>query len=168
MPVAVSFSDLVVDTASIPTKTNTFFGNWTHPKPLPTPAQVRASNLESGVLVLGQKVELTILCFTDLRLVVKFGRRASISEGQALWTLARYCPQVPVPEVYGWCQDKEETFLYMEYLDGRTLRTCLDTFTNEELQDIAAQIKSMMECMRCLLQPPKDMFIGGPKFIFRC
>ncbi|KAJ7508641.1 kinase-like domain-containing protein [Mycena galericulata] len=130
-------TDIVVDDTSISTKPNTFFDNWSHPKPLPTPAQIRAINLESkldsSILVLRQRGNCTVLCFIDRGLVVKYGH-ISVSEGQTLWILARYCPQVAVPAVYGWCQDEGETFVYMEYLDGRTLRTCLDTFTDEELR----------------------------------
>ncbi|KAJ7766852.1 kinase-like domain-containing protein [Mycena metata] len=76
--------------------------------------------------------------------------------------LKRHSPQVRVPEVYGWCRDEEETFIYMEYLDGRTLQSCLDQLTDDELQDIAAQMASMLRGVRSLRQPPQDIFIGSP------
>ncbi|KAJ7672547.1 kinase-like domain-containing protein [Mycena polygramma] len=152
----------VVDIACIPSAPNIFLGNWTHPKPLPTVIEVRAAKLDTSVVVLDEGTDYDILCFPDRRLVVKFGRRVSISEGQTLWMLARYCPQVPVPKVYGWCQDGGECFVYMEYLEGRTLRACLDTFSDKELRDVAAQLRPMVRCIRRLRQPRGHTFIGSP------
>lgn len=44
-----------------------------------------------------------VLYLHDLGLVIKHGPRTTISEGQTLWVLAKYCPQVRIPTVYG-CQ----------------------------------------------------------------
>ncbi|KAJ6464142.1 hypothetical protein C8R47DRAFT_1224854 [Mycena vitilis] len=50
----------------------------------------------------------------------------------------------------------------MEYLEGRTLRSCLDTFSDEDLRDVAAQLRTVLECIRRLRQPRGHTFIGPP------
>ncbi|KAJ7481460.1 kinase-like domain-containing protein [Mycena latifolia] len=149
-----------VDSSLIPNEA-VVFDNWTRSNPLPTPAEVRTASPDFAV-PLAIKFRHKVLHFPNLGLVVKYGRDISISEGQTLWVLKKHCPQVRVPEVYGWCQDEEgETFLYMEYLEGRTLESCIETLADEELRAVAVQVALMMRDVRSLRQSPgSDIFVG--------
>jgi hypothetical protein len=67
---------------------------------LPSPTIVRA-NQRPGYL--GESLTVR---FEALNLLVKYGKEITIAEGQCLWAIRRLLPyQVPVPEVYGWCQE---------------------------------------------------------------
>jgi hypothetical protein len=59
--------------------------------------------------------------FRSMNLLVKYGKLGSYAEAQCLWAIKRFLPEIPVPEVYGWCQDGEEVFIYMELVQGVTL-----------------------------------------------
>jgi aminoglycoside phosphotransferase len=64
--------------------------------------------------------------FNDLGLFAKLGKapRVTIAEGQTLWALRQLAPIVPVPEIYGWAQDGDVTYLYMELVQGVTIHGC--------------------------------------------
>ncbi|PPQ91082.1 hypothetical protein CVT25_011514, partial [Psilocybe cyanescens] len=51
-PPSLSPSDIVLDPAILPRNPTTFFDNWPHAKPLPTPAQIRSSTFDSTFHVL--------------------------------------------------------------------------------------------------------------------
>src|SRR5271163_747194 len=92
---------------------STFFRQGTKPRQLPTPAEVRAqAALKNHPYINTWRPPPAV--FPDLNLLVKYGGAVSITEGECLW-LIRTClgDKVPVPEVYGWCRDGEETFIYM-------------------------------------------------------
>ena len=68
-----------------------------------------------------------------MQLIVKFGFEVSIAEGQCLWALRRLLrDHVPVPEVYGWRQDGEQVFIYMELVAGVTLEERWESLSSEE------------------------------------
>jgi hypothetical protein len=100
---------------------STFFGQETKPRQLPTPAEVRArAALENHVDINTWRPPPVV--FPDLNLLVKYGGAVSVAEGQCLWMIRTYLGhEVLVPEVYGWCLDGEETFIYMELIRGSTL-----------------------------------------------
>jgi hypothetical protein len=67
---------------------------------LPPPAEVRRNQ--------GPRPSQPVR-FEALNLIVKYGREITIAEGQCLWAIRRLLPyQVPVPEVYGWCEEGGE------------------------------------------------------------
>lgn len=53
-----------------------------------------------------------------------------------MWTIRHLLPNVPVPEVYGWCQDQGETFIYMQLVDGITLEDAWPDMVVEEKHEI--------------------------------
>ncbi|KDR75597.1 hypothetical protein GALMADRAFT_248093 [Galerina marginata CBS 339.88] len=138
---------IVIDETLIPATTPHWFPNWPHPVPLPTPAQARAA--VSG----HQGRTAHIAHFPALQLVVKFGRaaRVPISEGQALWVLRQYAVGVPVPDVYGWCVDGGETFVYMQRVEGDTLTSCWPALGPEQKADVVAQLAEIISTMRRLI-----------------
>ncbi|TVY55970.1 hypothetical protein LCER1_G002221, partial [Lachnellula cervina] len=75
---------------------------------LPSPAVVRATQKTRHL-----SRSMTVR-FEDLKLVVKYGSQITIAEAQCLWATRRLLPdQVPVPEVYGWCEDGGEIYIYI-------------------------------------------------------
>jgi hypothetical protein len=83
---------------------------------LPTPAEVRA-------LSVGDTFKPPPVIFEHLHLLVKFGPRVTIAEGQCLWIIKRILRDVVlVPEVYGWKVDGSEVFVYMQYSRGQRLK----------------------------------------------
>jgi hypothetical protein len=60
--------------------------------------------------------------FFPMKLLVNWGREITIAEGQRLWAMRKTLgEQVPGPEVYGWCRDGEDVFIYQKLIEGQTL-----------------------------------------------
>ena len=75
--------------------------------------------------------------------------------------LRRFLPsQVPVPEVYGWCEDNGEVFVYMELVKGVTLEKRWDSLSKQEREIVCDQLRAMLLALRNLQQDPKDQFLG--------
>jgi aminoglycoside phosphotransferase (APT) family kinase protein len=55
---------------------------------------------------------------------------------------------VPVPEVFGWCQDGNEVFIYMQMVRGATLEERWEALTREERVDICEQLRPMVGALR--------------------
>lgn len=53
-----------------------------------------------------------------------------------MWTIRHLLPNVPVPEVYGWCRDQGETFSHMQLVDGITLEDAWPDMVVEEKYDL--------------------------------
>ncbi|OBT60385.1 hypothetical protein VE03_10145 [Pseudogymnoascus sp. 23342-1-I1] len=122
---------------------------------LPTPAEVRrVAGAEYG------RGRPPPVLFPSLGLIVKYGTEISIAEGQCLWEIRHTLSYVPVPEVYGWCQDNAEVFIYMELVDGVTLEEAWPDLDVEEKLDICNQLRPMLQDLRGLQQDPSDKFIG--------
>ncbi|CEJ90687.1 hypothetical protein VHEMI06452 [[Torrubiella] hemipterigena] len=100
--------------------------------------------------------------FEELGLLVKFGTepKVNVAEGQCLWTLRQVLPQIPVPEVFGWTQDENFTYLFMELVHGIRLDEIWNVLSRLERDQICIQLRSMLEELRCLRQPPVDSFVG--------
>lgn len=119
---------------------------------LPLPAEVRAHQLP---------VQYGPVQFESLNLLVKYGKEITIAEGQCLWALRRFLPsQVPVPEVYGWCEDNGEVFIYMELVKGVTLEKRWESLSKHERKIVCDQLRAMLLALRNLQQDPKDQFLG--------
>ena len=67
---------------------------------------------------------------------------------------------MPVPEVYGWCQDNGETFIYMELIEGITLEQSWPELDVEGRLHVCTQLHHILENLRQLKQYPTDPFIG--------
>jgi hypothetical protein len=119
---------------------------------LPLPAEVRA-NQRPG--------HYGPVQFESLSLLVKYGKDITIAEGQCLWALRRFLPsQVPVPDVYGWCEDNGEVFIYMELVRGVTLEKRWESLSKQERKIVCDQLRAMLLALRNLQQDPKDQFLG--------
>ncbi|KAF1824757.1 uncharacterized protein K489DRAFT_316862 [Dissoconium aciculare CBS 342.82] len=60
--------------------------------------------------------------FPGRKLIVKWGTFVGIAEGQCIWFLQNHLAHlVPVPKIYGWKRDGEQTFLFLELVDGSPL-----------------------------------------------
>jgi hypothetical protein len=99
--------------------------------------------------------------FESLNLLVKYGKDITIAEGQCLWALRRFLPsQVPVPEVYGWHEDNDEVFIYMELVKGVTLEKRWESLLEQERKIVCDQLRAMVLALRNLQQDSKDQFLG--------
>ncbi|KAH6950245.1 phosphotransferase enzyme family protein [Fusarium avenaceum] len=143
---------------------SSFFTRGLDPSMLPTPSEVLArpkyvQNPQCGILK-----PLPVAVFKELGLVVKHSQKSTaiIAEGQCLWAIRRFMPEVPIPEIFGWTQENGIAFLYMEYIDGITLRDRWDTMTSPEKDAICEQLKTFITKMSHLRQAPDDQFIGMP------
>jgi len=112
-----------------------------------------------------------VISFAAFGIVVQFGprhtsidgktiaRRTSLAGAQSLhavrWLLGGVGGRVPVPEVYA-----EESFLYMELVQGITLLECWADLSDQATIDVCAQLKPMLEALQELEQDPSDLFIG--------
>lgn len=122
---------------------------------LPTPAEVRraaGTNYRAG--------RPPPVLFPSLNLLVKYGSAITVAEEQCLWAIGRFVPDVPVPEVYGWCRDNSETFIYMQLVGGITLEQSWPDLSVEERLDICKQLRHIVGNLRQLRQDPADQFIG--------
>lgn len=136
---------------------SSFFTQPDAPPALPSPAEVRAT----GADLASRNRRHPLAFFPSLNLLVKYGHRVTIAEGQCLWAVRRICGgAVPVPEVYGWCRDGDEVFIYMELIHGRTLDERWPALSTEEKVECCKQLRLMIDRLRTLKQAPGEEFIG--------
>jgi hypothetical protein len=129
---------------------------------LPSPAEVRRNQCP-GLQSTSQPVR-----FEALNLLVKYGPEITIAEGQCLWAIRRLFPyQVSVPEVYGWCEEGGEVFIYMELVQGITLEDRWELLSKQERINVCEQLRAILLELRSLRQDPKDHFLGEYLFPFR-
>jgi hypothetical protein len=96
-----------------------------------------------------------------MNLIVKFGRYVTLAEGQYLRTI-KSCLQdtVSVPEIYGWCKDGEDTFIYMQLIPRVTLKERWESLIIEEKNTICEELRVMMHHLRRLVHGPHEQMIG--------
>jgi hypothetical protein len=145
---------------------STFFRQGIKPQQLPTPAEVRAqAALKNHVDINTWRPPPVI--FPDLNLLVKYGGAVSIAEGQCLWMIRTYLGhKVPVPEVYGWCRDGEETFIYMELIRGSTLEQRWDELSTTERSSLCDQLRPMVAALQALKQSSHESCVGKHLFFW--
>lgn len=148
---------------SIVFKDSSFF---TQQAALPSPAEVRAAAAAKLTNTGNRDPRRPYpVQFPSQNLLVKYGRGVTIAEGQCLWAIRRLLSAVPVPEVYGWCRDGNEVFIYMQLVRGDTLEERWETLTVEERVGVCEQLRQMVGALRGLEQDPEDRFVGGWLFI---
>jgi aminoglycoside phosphotransferase (APT) family kinase protein len=97
---------------------------------------------------------------------VKYGTEVTLAEGQCLLFIRNTLSEVvPVPEVYGWCKDDDQVFIYMELVDGMTLEKSWDTMTEGEKTSAGQQLHDMVDALRGLKQDSWPPFIGKFNFV---
>lgn len=147
--------------SSVVFNTSSFFTRGPHTPKLPTPSEVLCRGNTEHRIHKGINIRRPVI-FKDLGLLVKYGEapEVTIAEGQCLWAIRNFLPQVPVPEIYGWTQAQNFTFLYMELIDGVTLHDRWDTLTLTEKSGVCEQLKTIVTEIHHLRQGPDDQFIG--------
>ncbi|KAI9804717.1 MAG: hypothetical protein M1825_001085 [Sarcosagium campestre] len=154
-----------IDSSSLPNGAETemdyvesFFFKSNGPNPrLPTPAEVRA--LSPGY---DKKSQPLPVRFEHLGLIVKFGRMIAVAEAQSLWVIKRvFGEKVPVPEVYGWRVDDGRVYIYMQLIQGPTLKERWDTLSVSDKAVICDDLRQMITSLRRAEQNPHDIFIGA-------
>lgn len=122
---------------------------------LPTPAQVRENQISQYY---GAPPPVR---FPSLNLLVKYGSHITIAEGQCLWAIRHLLSgAITVPEVYGWCKDQDEVFIFMELIDGVTLESRWESLPEMDRIDICEQLRKSVAALRQLKQDPRDQFVG--------
>ncbi|KAH9208372.1 kinase-like domain-containing protein [Leptodontidium sp. 2 PMI_412] len=122
---------------------------------LPTPADVRRA---AGPKATWRR-PLPVM-FPALNLIVKYGTDITVAEGQCMWALRHLLPSVPVPEVYGWCREQGQTFIYMQLVEGTTLEEVWPNLDTEDRYEVCRQLQRIFEDLRQLKQDP-----DSPQFI---
>jgi hypothetical protein len=126
---------------------------------LPTTDEVRAISQASGK-VQNPNVPPPVP-FPAMNLIVKFGRYVTIAEGQCLTMIkSRLQDTVPAPEVYGWCKDGEDIFIYMQLIPGVTLKERWESLIAEEKNKISEELRVMIHHLRQLVQTPQERIVG--------
>jgi hypothetical protein len=121
----------------------------------PSPAEVRANPL------LRKTHGSCTTKFDSLNIVVKYGSRVSGSEAYCLRALRRLLPdEVPVPDVYGWCEDGGEAFIYMELIRGVTLERQWGPLSDQAKKEVCKQLRIAVDGLRKLQQDPSEQFLG--------
>jgi hypothetical protein len=121
----------------------------------PSPAEVRANPL------LRKTLGSCTTKFDSLNIVVKYGENITESEAHCLRALRRLLPdEVPVPEVYGWCQDGGQVFIYMELITGVTLESQWESLSDQAKKEVCKQLRTIVKGLRKLQQNPSDQFLG--------
>ncbi|KAJ3509266.1 hypothetical protein NLJ89_g5317 [Agrocybe chaxingu] len=110
------------------------------------PARYREADLHEIAAAALPGFARHISLFPSLRLAVKRVRittrhRASAAEGQTLWALRQFLPEVPVPEVYGWRRDGDMLFVFMELIEGETLHNGWKELSEHEKAQLCAQLR---------------------------
>ncbi|CAF3524975.1 unnamed protein product [Fusarium graminearum] len=142
---------------------SSFFKRGSETITLPTPSEVLARpNFIQHPRAENMKLRIPAV-FQELGLAVKHSDSTNtiISEGQCLWAVRRFLPKVPVPEVYGWTQENGIAFLYMEYIDGATLKDRWDSLTVTEKEGVCQELKTNITEISRLRQASDDEFIGN-------
>jgi hypothetical protein len=118
---------------------------------LPSPDMVRevASRSEDPRTI--RRTRPPPVYFPNLELCVKYGTEITIAEGQCLLSVrSKLFPYVPVPEVYRWCKDDGQVFIYMELIDGVTLEKSWEGMNEEDRLVVCEQLRGMIDAWRGL------------------
>ena len=94
-------------------------------------------------------------------LLVKYGKcQVHVPEGQTLWALKRFLPDVPVPEIYGWTTEGDYVLFYMEIVKGVTVEKRWPSMTDDEKAGFWKGTRAVVDNLRTLSQEPNDRFLG--------
>jgi hypothetical protein len=137
-------------------KDSTYFKQDHHKCTLPCPAEVRRLSKQRG-----HNHRSSPLAFPHLGLLVKFGTDVFIPEAQTMWAVRKlFGSTVPVPELYGWCLEGRELFIYMQLMQGDRLKDRWTSLTNIEKSAICDQLFGIVHLIRQVNQDQSDQFIG--------
>lgn len=150
-------------------KDSSFFGKWNRlPPPKEVQARAKTQHL-AGVNPDRRKVysmsapyvRLSPVLFKEMGLFVKWGSTVQISEAQCLYAVRRFLKgDVPVPEVYGWRTDRNEKYIYMEYVKGKTLEQVWGIMGHDDKTSICHELRTVHRRLRQFEQDPEGTYIG--------
>ncbi|KAI0146110.1 hypothetical protein GGR57DRAFT_494356 [Xylariaceae sp. FL1272] len=127
---------------------------------LPTPERIREVDIEVNDYR-ARSYRPPPIPFEDLGLVVKYGSFITIAEAQCLWYFNKYMKEtVPTPELFGWCQDGGETFIFMELVRGDTLDEIWPSLRPEDQDFICEQLMTCVQAWRGLRQEKEPYYLG--------
>jgi hypothetical protein len=134
---------------------------------LPTPDEVRRIARESRNPRSKNDSRPPPVIIKSLGLLVKYGSEVSRAEGQCLLFVRKFLSSdIPVPEVYGWCRDEDQSFVHMEFIEGVTLEKRWDELDDEGKTAVCQQLKHMVKLWRDLKQEDISPFIGELSTLF--
>ncbi|KAI0165249.1 hypothetical protein GGR52DRAFT_101769 [Hypoxylon sp. FL1284] len=127
---------------------------------LPSPNEVREKDIEVNGFRARSYRPPPIL-FKELGLVVKYGSFLTIAEAQCLWYFNRYMKDVvPTPELFGWCRDEGETFIYMDFVEGDTLEEAWPSLTPGDQDIICGELRRCVDAWSSLRQETEPYYMG--------
>ena len=131
-------------------------------KALPSPSKIRAINKETGGPKGAQFRRPPPVKMEELGLLVKYGGDVTVAEAQTqLMVRQTLGTMVPVPEVYAWARDGNQTFIYMSLVQGDTLMVRWPSLKESERLHICTQLRTMTQHWRTTLrQDEGDSYIG--------
>ncbi|ESZ95245.1 phosphotransferase enzyme family protein [Sclerotinia borealis F-4128] len=129
---------------------------------LPTPAEVRARNEKTGNPRAKYFDRPSPVIFSSLGLLVKYGGNVTVIEAQTQMMVRESLQdKVPIPEVFGWTKDGDQTFIYMSFIEGVTLQDRWPTMEKDEKDAVCKQLNQIMKALRTLKQDDHDPYIGS-------
>ncbi|KAH6654898.1 hypothetical protein BKA67DRAFT_636987 [Truncatella angustata] len=112
---------------------------------LPSPAEVRALNEASGHDRATSFNRPCPVVFPSLDMIVKYGADVTINEAETQALIRQLLHgQVPIPEVFGWAEERKQTFIYMAWVKGDTLQTRFANMDENERQAVCNELKGMV------------------------
>ncbi|KOS38247.1 hypothetical protein ACN38_g10946 [Penicillium nordicum] len=140
---------------------SSFFGE--HPaSTLPTLAEVRAINKESGNIRGTMFNQPSPVKFPSLDLIVKYGADTTVTEAETqIMVYKQLKGKVPVPEVFGWTEDGGQVFIYMSLVGGEPLEQRWGALNDEEREAVCKEPNGMVKAWRSLELPDQVFYVGG-------
>lgn len=128
---------------------------------LPSPNAVREVASRSKDPRAKRRTRPPPVYFPSLRLCVKYGTEITVAEGQCLLFIrSKLSHSVPVPEVYRWCKDDGQVFIYMELIDGITLEKSWESLNEEDRLAVCEQLRCVVDAWRGIGCDSDPTFIG--------
>jgi hypothetical protein len=128
---------------------------------LPSPADIRAINKGSGNTSATSFNCPPPVVIPSLGLAVKYGADVTIVEAQTQMMVREQLQnRVPVPEIFGWAEDADQTFLYMSFIEGETLMARWGTLNEDERRAICEELRGYLKMIRSLEQDLDVPYIG--------
>ncbi|WEW58270.1 hypothetical protein PRK78_003738 [Emydomyces testavorans] len=129
---------------------------------LPTPAEIRAINNQSGKLRSTLFHRPLPVVIPSLGLFVKYGANVTVVEAETQRMVHELLQgRVPIPEVFGWAEDGGQRFIYMSLIEGETLQERWGNMNEDERQAVCKELRHMVKAWRALKQDGHDRYVGS-------
>ncbi|UNI21190.1 hypothetical protein JDV02_007201 [Purpureocillium takamizusanense] len=129
---------------------------------LPSPAEIRALNKESGNRRAEELSRPSPVTVPSLGLFVKYGADVTVAEVETQIRMRELLQgRVPIPEVFGWADDGGQRFIYMSLVDGDTLQARWGGMSEGERVAVCQELRSMVAAWRALPQEGCEPYVGS-------